>query len=70
MGVASSRARLQLLHKELLQRWSRVCETWDDPVRHALGTRQIEPLEGRLRSALGAMDKMRDTIARVRQECG
>jgi hypothetical protein len=70
MGVASSRARLQLLHQELLQRWSRVCESWDDPVRHALGTRQIEPLDSRVRSALSAMDKMRDTIARIRQECG
>ncbi len=70
MSVASARIRLQLLHKELLIRWGRVCETWDDPVRHALGERQIEPLDARIRAALSAMDSMRDTIARVRRECG
>lgn len=70
MSVASSRLRLQLLHQELLQRWGRVCETWDDPVRRALQEKQIEPLDGRIRAALAAMDKMRDTIAIVRRECG
>ena len=70
MSVDSARARLQLVHKELLLRWGRVCDVWDDPVRHALQERQIEPLDGRVRSAISAMEKMRDTIATVRRECG
>ena len=69
MSVASARMRLDLSIKDLRTRWNRVVQTWDDPVSRSFEANYLDPLEQAARIAGGALDTMRETIARARREC-
>lgn len=69
MSLMASRARLLSAHKELLLRWDRTCESWDDPVSRRIEEEFLVPLQNRVRATLGAMEQMGETLTRARQEC-
>ncbi len=69
MSVPSARAKLKDTYRVLMNVWVRTNETWDDGVSRALQEQHLEPLEGSIRTALGAMDTIHETLERVRREC-
>jgi hypothetical protein len=70
MSVAGGRAKVQIALKDLLAKWDRVKDHWHDDVAHAFQENTIDPLENQVRSALNAMDKMREILHRMKSECG
>lgn len=70
MSVVGGRAKMQIALKDLLAKWDRVKDHWRDDVALSFQEHTLDPLEGQVRSALSAMDKMRETLYRVKSECG
>ena len=52
-----------------MYQWNQTTEQWDDPVSKRLEEKHIEPLLQAVRSAIGAMDSMGETIAKAQNEC-
>ncbi len=50
-------------------KFDRTQDGWDDVAREQFHKNHVEPLEPGLRSALNAMDKMAEMLARARNEC-
>jgi len=61
--------RMELAIKDLSIRWRQMAEQWSDPVSRAFESNYLDALEDRVRLAGGALDKMRETIARARRDC-
>ena len=70
MSVTGGRVKAQVALKDLLARWDRVREQWNDPVAQQFQEATLDPLEGQVRGALTAMDKMKEILGRIRSECG
>lgn len=69
MSVPSARAKLKDAYRVLIVAWTQTKEGWNDPVSHALEERHLIPLEGSIRTALGAMDTMNEVLERARRDC-
>lgn len=69
MSLAVGRAKMVGALKELMVKWDRTKETWDDPMSRTLEERVLLPLEPKIRSAATAMEKMGEVLARARREC-
>ncbi len=70
MSVSGAKAKLALVSKELAQAWWRLREEWNDPASRTIEKRYLEPLEGQVKSAITAMEKMGQVLATMRRECG
>ena len=70
MSVEGARMRLQGSMKELMTKWSEIEPLWRDAASRGFHKRYLEALEGAVKSALPAMEKMAETLHRVRSECG
>ncbi|NBX24851.1 MAG: hypothetical protein EBQ99_02175 [Planctomycetes bacterium] len=70
MSVEGARMRLQGSMKDLLVKWSEAEALWRDATADHFHRRYIESLEAAVKSALPAMEKMAETLHRVRVECG
>jgi hypothetical protein len=70
MSVEGARMRLQGSMKELMSKWSETEALWRDASARGFHKRYIEALELAVKSALPAMEKMAETLHRVRSECG
>ena len=69
MTVSGGRAKVQIALKDLMAKWERVRDHWHDDVSAAFDEHTLQPLDGQCRSALTAMDKMKEILHRVRAEC-
>lgn len=69
MSLSVGRSKLTGAMKDLLMRWERAREQWDDPVSRDLELKVIQPLEPKVRAAATAMEKMAELLARARREC-
>ena len=63
------RAKLNEARKDLFVRWNQTKAHWDDPVSREFERTYLDPLEARLRSALGAMNHMAQVMQRLEQDC-
>ena len=70
MSVTGGRIKAQVALKDLLQKWERVREHWTDDVALQFQEMTIDPLEGQVRAAMTAMDKMRECMHKIKIECG
>lgn len=70
MSVAGARMRMNLALKDLHLKWAQVSQSWNDPVSRAFQSNYLDALDQGTRLAGGALDKMRDAIARAKRECG
>ncbi len=70
MSVTGGRIKAQVALKDLLVKWSLVREHWNDDVAQHFQDATLDPLDGQVRAALTAMDKMREIVHRVKSECG
>jgi len=70
MSIEGARMRLQGSMKDLRVKWAETESVWRDATAAAFAKRYVEQLEDAVRSALPAMEKMAEILARVRSECG
>ena len=70
MSMTSARLRIHGEFRDLMIAWRRTNERWRDPVAQAFEKRRLEPIESRIRSTVGAMEKIESMIAQARRECG
>jgi hypothetical protein len=69
MSLSVGRAKLLTALKELRTRWDRVRRTWDDPVSREFEKEFIEPLDGKVRAGVSAMENMYELIIQARKDC-
>ena len=69
MSLAVGRSKIVGALKELMVKWDRTKENWDDPLSRTLEERVLLPLEPKIRAAATAMEKMGEVLARARREC-
>jgi hypothetical protein len=69
MSLAVGRSKLVGSLKDLMVKWDRTKEYWDDPMSKALEERVLAPLEPKIRAAATAMEKMGEVLARARRDC-
>ncbi len=70
MSLSVGRAKLVQGLKELTVRWERARAHWDDAMADDIEKTVIDPLEPRVRATVSAMEKMNETLARAKRECG
>jgi hypothetical protein len=70
MSVHGSRGRVQVALKDLHIAWNKVTETWNDVVSREFERNRLDPLEGKVRAAVAAMEQIGEVLARCRRECG
>ena len=70
MSLSVGRAKLTQGYKELSVRWEKARAEWDDPMADDIEKTVIEPLEPRIRATVTAIEKMIETLARAKRECG
>ena len=70
MSMTSARLRIHGEFRDLMIAWRRTNERWRDPVSRAFEKNRLEPIELRIRSTVGAMEKIESMIAQARRECG
>ena len=69
MSVQGSKATIQLAVKEVRAKWSRTRDEWNDSVSRSLEVTVVDSLEDRARMAILALEKMQETLQRMRREC-
>lgn len=70
MSIQSGRAVLESANKDLHIRWKRVGEYWNDSVRADFERSHLDPLDRKIKSALGSIEEIATLLARARRECG
>lgn len=70
MSVEGARQRLQASLRDLKAHWEVARVSWQDATSQAFEDRYIEELEQAVRTAMPAMEKMAEALARVRRDCG
>ncbi|MFM8873953.1 MAG: hypothetical protein ACKOJI_11510, partial [Phycisphaerales bacterium] len=70
MSVAGARAKFKDAQRTLLVAWQQARQSWDDPVSQSIERHHLERLDTCIRTALGAMDSINETLERVRRDCG
>ena len=69
MSLPSTRSKLQKETRDLLARWERTAEEWNDPVSRRLQVEYLEQLERAVTRASEAMDTMHEVICRAQRDC-
>ncbi|MFO0874257.1 MAG: hypothetical protein U0575_09835 [Phycisphaerales bacterium] len=64
-----SRAKLLGAMKELVVRWNRTRDVWDDAAAEHIERTVIGPLDPRVRATVTAMEKMGQILMKVKKEC-
>lgn len=70
MSVEGARQRLQASLRDLKAQWEVARASWQDATSQAFEDRYVEELEQAVRTAMPAMEKMAEALARVRRDCG
>ncbi|MFM8641943.1 MAG: hypothetical protein ACKORL_10395 [Phycisphaerales bacterium] len=70
MSVAGARAKIKDAQRTLLVAWQQARQSWDDPVSQSIERHHLDRLDTCIRTALGAMDSINETLERVRRDCG
>ena len=69
MSLSVGRAKLLTALKDLRARWDRVHMKWDDPVSREFEKEFLDPLEGKVRSGVSAMENIYEIILQARSDC-
>jgi hypothetical protein len=70
MSLSSARAKMLASHRDLMQAWHRVSDSWRDDTARAFEERSIDSIDKQLRAAMNALESMEETLRKVRSECG
>ncbi|GJM19597.1 MAG: hypothetical protein DHS20C14_18100 [Phycisphaeraceae bacterium] len=69
MSLQGGRGMIVDARRDLLARWDRVTDVWDDANARAFEKRYIEPVDRHVRQAAEAMEKLAAVLDRARREC-
>jgi hypothetical protein len=69
MSLSVGRAKMVGSLKDLMLRWEKTKMQWDDPMSQNIEESVLTPLEPKVRSAVVAMEKMAEVLARVKRDC-
>ena len=69
MGVDYSRNRLQQTLKDLMHRWEKATETWDDQVSRDFQQSYLNPLPPRIKTTMESMQGMSDLLRKMKRDC-
>ena len=69
MSLHVGQAKLTSALKDLAIVWSQVRPSWRDEVARSFENDVIADIDHRVRSALGGMQQMQETLQRVRRDC-
>ena len=69
MSLSVGRTKLVTALKDLRVRWDTVRTLWDDPVARDFELKFLEPLEGKVRSGVSAMENMYEMVLKARKDC-
>ncbi len=69
MSTHAAQAKLKDASDVLLAKWRRANEHWTDDAAKDFRERVIDPVPGRVRSAMEAMGRMGEIIASVKRDC-
>ena len=69
MSTQTAKSQLMKATKALLLHWNQANEHWDDPVSRKIESKHIEPLLDSVKSAIGAMELIGETIAKAQNDC-
>ncbi len=69
MSVRAGRTKLLGMMKDLRVKWDKTKSDWNDPMSRELEKTYMEPLERKIRSAVGDMEQMGDVLVKARREC-
>lgn len=70
MSLGVGRTKLKEAFEVMQAHWGEVSRRWNDPVRQDFEENYWVPLEPDVRSALDAMDRLAQTLIRLRSDCG
>jgi hypothetical protein len=69
MSVRVARNALVDARKELLYRWERTRDAWDDQTRAAFQKKYIDPLEQATMHAIKGLEQLEELMVRAQKEC-
>ena len=69
MSVAAATIKIRQAHKDFLRAYAEIRERWDDDTARAFDERVVDPLEAQLRTACTALDRIRESLVRARNDC-
>ena len=70
MNLDVGRYRLYSATKLLQERWDKARMGWADTVREEFSREYLDPVEPSVDAVLGAIDRLGQVLARLKQECG
>ena len=69
MSVAVGQARLKDAHRQLMAKWQRVREVWDDAAARRFEAEFLEALPTKVAAVMGAMSRAGEVVNQTRREC-
>lgn len=69
MSTHAAQAKLKDANEVLQAKWRRVREHWQDDAADAFKNEFIEPLPGKIRSAMEAMGRIGEMLAAAKRDC-
>jgi hypothetical protein len=69
MSLSTGRYQVSNAFKSLKQEWETTENVWRDVVRKDFADEHWDPLAARLSSVLGAMDRLDQALAQMKQDC-
>ena len=70
MSLNDSKGALTRAAKDLFARWNDVKMVWSDSQSAEFEKTWLDPLQQDLRSAMGALDQMHQTLMMIENDCG
>jgi hypothetical protein len=67
--MSAQSGRLQHALKHLRGQWDIATETWDDPVSRDFEKNHIIPLEQQTKHAIIGIEKLSESLAKIRAQC-
>jgi hypothetical protein len=69
MSLHDSKARLGYAGQRLALHWQETLTDWRDPKSRDMEKEYLAPLESHLAAAVGAIDRLAETLARAERDC-
>ena len=69
MSLTVGRTKVLTSLKDLRARWEKVRTQWDDPVAREFQKQFLDPLEGKARATVSAMEHMGDLVYKAKRDC-
>ena len=67
--MSSHSARMQHALKDLREKWDVTTDFWTDQVARDFEKNHIVPVEGLVKRAMVGMDKLSESLAKIRRAC-